>query len=138
MVPFVVEDMDQLYDAPALQLLQARADIRSRHPKSVRDFLGVQRFGRNIKQGMDLGDGAIDAPSRPHFAPMEHELLFDWRQFVHQFLSQQKYMNFQALSSVPFWHTSSFRGVANVCHFGTTLSALRVDPRRDVARVGEV
>jgi hypothetical protein len=32
---------------------------------------------------MNLGDGAIDAPTGAHFAPMEDELLLDWSERAH-------------------------------------------------------
>ena len=35
--------------------------------------------GRDIEQGVHLGDGAVDAPARAHLAPVEDELLLDRR-----------------------------------------------------------
>ena len=51
------------------------------------DFLGVDRARRQIEQGVDLGDGAVDAPAGAHFPPMKDELLFDRRELASLFLS---------------------------------------------------
>ncbi len=49
-----------------LQFLEAGAHVFFFGPGNgelVGDLLGGERLGRQVKQGMDLGDGAIDAPS---------------------------------------------------------------------------
>ncbi len=43
----------------------------------------MERLRRQVEQGVDLCDGAIDAPASTHLAPVEDELLFDWREFFH-------------------------------------------------------
>jgi hypothetical protein len=43
----------------------------------------VDRFGRKVKQGVNLRHGAVDAPARAHLAPVEDELLLDWTEPVH-------------------------------------------------------
>ena len=45
------------------------------------------------KEGVDLGDGAIDSPAGPHFAPMEDKFLRDGGEVRHtyqSFLYKQK------------------------------------------------
>src|SRR5208282_594521 len=86
MVALVAHHMDELYDAPALQFLEAVADVGTRHSQRVADLLGVERLGRDVKQRVNLRDGAVDAPFRAHLAPMQDELLPDWIQFVHNSL----------------------------------------------------
>src|SRR5512145_2417847 len=72
----VSQDMDDLDDAPSLQLVQADADRRAGDRKRLADFFRIERFGAQIKQAMDLGHGTVDAPALTHFAPMDNETLF--------------------------------------------------------------
>ena len=90
MVAFVPHDMDHFYDPPPLQFLEARADVRAGDAQSLGDLLRVKGPGRNVKERVNLRDGAIDAPARPHFAPVQDEFLFHCRQFLHQILLRQK------------------------------------------------
>ncbi len=80
-------------DPPVLQFVETIADIGAGDPEGGGDLLRRQRPGRKEKEGMNLGDGAIDSPARPHFAPMENEFLRDGRERVPAhllFLSKQK------------------------------------------------
>ena len=76
-VALVPEDVGQFDDAPALKLLQAGADIGAGDAKHLDDVVGVERPGGDVEQRVGLGNGAVDPPARPHFAPMENELLLD-------------------------------------------------------------
>jgi hypothetical protein len=66
-----------------LQFVEAVADVGAGDAKGGGDFLGWERTGRKEKKSVDLGDGAIDAPAGPHFAPMEDESLGNGREFFH-------------------------------------------------------
>src|SRR5687768_2315611 len=98
MVTLVPEHVDHFNDAPALQLFEAGADIGAGHTERFGDFLGVERSRGYVKEGMNLGNCTIDAPAGAHLAPMQHELLLDWRQCLHQFLLRQKYQKEPCLS----------------------------------------
>ena len=87
MVAFVAQDMDHFDYAPALQFLEAGADVGPRDAQGFHDVIGIQRFGGDEEQGMDLCDRAVNAPARAHFAPMENELLLNWSESIHLFLS---------------------------------------------------
>ena len=69
------------------------ADVRAGDCEGGGNLLCRQWPWRKKKQGVDLGDGAIDPPARPHFAPMKNELLGNGRERVPThllFLSKQK------------------------------------------------
>ena len=83
MVALIPQDMHKFHDSPSLQFLEAGADVGTGHFQRVRDGFGVQGCRRYEKERVDLGYGAIDAPSRPHLPPMEDELLLDWAEFRH-------------------------------------------------------
>jgi len=85
MVALIAQHMDTLHDSPALQFFEARADIRAGHTERQCNLLRVDRARGQIEQGMDLGDGPIDAPPRAHFSPVQNELLFHRREFLHRF-----------------------------------------------------
>jgi hypothetical protein len=95
MVAFVAQDMDHFDNAPALQFLQAGADVGPRHAQGFHDVIGVQGFWGYEEQGMDLRDRAVDAPTGAHFAPMEDELLLNWRQSIHLFLLFQNIQEYR-------------------------------------------
>src|ERR1041384_7862894 len=80
MVAAVSENVDHADDSPSLQLAQAGADIGAGDRESLGDLLGVERLLRNKKERMDLGHGAIDSPTRAHFAPVQDEFLLDLRE----------------------------------------------------------
>jgi hypothetical protein len=62
--------MGDLDEAPALQLLQAGADLAARTEKGVGDLLGAQRAPR-VQQGVDLRYGGAFAPALSQFAPAQ-------------------------------------------------------------------
>jgi hypothetical protein len=70
--------VNYMHEAPALQFAQASADIRSRQAKQGHDLLGIQRPIRDVEQGMNLGNAAVDSPARAHFAPVKNELVSDF------------------------------------------------------------
>ena len=82
-VPFIAQDVRQLDDAPALQLLQAGADIGPGDVQGFGDLFRVERLRREIEQRMDLGHGAVDAPAGAHLTPMEDEFLLNWAELRH-------------------------------------------------------
>ena len=65
-------DLDKV---PVLQFTEANADVGSRDGERLGDLLGGKGLGREVEQGMDLGDGTVDAPSGAHFPPVEDEFL---------------------------------------------------------------
>src|SRR5712691_11077342 len=73
----VAQNVDDADDAPSLELAQAVADIGAGHGERFGAFLGVEGPRGKEQQGMDLSDGAVDAPAGAHFAPVEDELLGD-------------------------------------------------------------
>src|SRR6266571_1643571 len=77
MLATVAEHRDGPHDPPTLQLVKAGADVRTRHGKRAGDLFRVQRPQREKQEGMNLGDGPIDPPTRSHFAPMEDKSLGD-------------------------------------------------------------
>src|SRR5207249_11370783 len=83
MIPLVPHHMHQFDDSPTLKLLNAVADIRAGNGQSLCDLLSIQRLGRDIQKSVNLSDGAVDAPTRAHFPPVEDELLLNWIQRRH-------------------------------------------------------
>src|SRR5713226_4917073 len=73
----VTQNVDDADNAPSLELAQAVADIGAGNGERFGDFLGMERPRGKEQQGMDLSDGAVDAPAGAHFAPVEDELLRD-------------------------------------------------------------
>src|SRR5712692_4753626 len=73
----VTQNVDDADNAPSLELAQAVADVGAGHGERLGDFLGMERPRGKEQQGMDLSDGAVDAPAGAHFAPVEDELLRD-------------------------------------------------------------
>ena len=82
-----IEDGNALADA------ELRAAFAHHYPEAwghiqarrafMHDVLGIQRVLGNKQQGVDLGDGPIDAPAGAHFSPMKHELLLNWTKRGH-------------------------------------------------------
>ena len=96
MIAPVAEDMNNANDSPALQFMKTIADVGAGDCEGGGNLLRRQWAWRKKKEGMDLGDGAIDPPARSHFAPMENELLGNWRECVPVhllFLFKQKIKN---------------------------------------------
>ena len=73
MVAPVARQVGQADQIPALQFTQAGAHIGACHPQRVGNLLGVHGPALDVQQGVDLGDGAVDAPAGAHFAPMQNE-----------------------------------------------------------------
>ncbi len=73
----VAHDVDDLNDSPILQFAQAVADVRARDPERFGNVFCRQGLLGEIQERMDLGHGSIDPPFRPHFPPVEDELLVD-------------------------------------------------------------
>src|SRR6267378_7797132 len=93
MIAPVTEDMNNANDPPALQFMKTIADVGAGDCEGGGNLLCRQWAWRKKKEGMDLGDGAIDSPARSHFAPMENESLGNGRKMVPihlLFLSKQK------------------------------------------------
>ena len=70
-VAAVAEDVHGLHQLPALQLLDAVADVRTRHAEGVDDFISGHRASQDVEQGMDLRHGAVHPPLGAHFAPVQ-------------------------------------------------------------------
>src|SRR5205823_430769 len=98
-IAFVAQQMNEFDDPPALQLLEAGADVGPRHVERFGDLLRVERPFRNVEQRVNLGHGAIDPPARAHLSPVEDELLLNGRQVLHLFLSIQKLQYEKRLST---------------------------------------
>jgi hypothetical protein len=99
MIAPVAKNMDDTDDAPVLQFAETVADVGASDAQGGGNFLGRERPGGEKKQSVNLSDGAIYAPTRPHFAPMQDEFLGDRQEFFHVnllFLSKQKLMNQRA------------------------------------------
>src|SRR5438552_14472197 len=75
MIAPVAQDMNNANDPTALQFMKTIADVGAGDSEGGGNLPCRQRPRRKKKEGMDLGDGAIDPPARSHFAPMENELL---------------------------------------------------------------
>src|SRR6266581_1021162 len=73
----VAQNVDDANNAPSLELAEAVADVGAGHGERFGDFLGVEGPRGKEQQGMDLSNGAVDAPAGAHFAPVEDELLRD-------------------------------------------------------------
>src|SRR6266496_392596 len=85
MIAPVTENMNDAHNAPVLQFVEAIADVGASDAESGGDLLRRHWPRGKEKEGVDLGDGAIDPPARPHFAPMEDELLRHRRERFHIF-----------------------------------------------------
>jgi hypothetical protein len=81
MLPPVSREVLKANQPPGLKLLQPHGDIGTREAKRLRDFIGRERPGGQEQQGIDLPDGAVDAPPAAHFAKMQNEGLAYWREF---------------------------------------------------------
>jgi hypothetical protein len=93
MVPAIAEDMNDPNDSPVLQIPEAGADIRTGDAQGIYDLVRGERLFGKEKEGMDLGNGAIDSPAGAHFPPVEDEFLGNERQVLHgvqSFLSRRK------------------------------------------------
>ena len=71
-------DLDEV---PVLQFLETVADVGAGDGEGVGDVFGGEGLRRQVEQGMDLGDGAVDSPAGAHFAPVEDEFLHGVGQF---------------------------------------------------------
>src|SRR6476646_630523 len=101
MIAPIAEDMNNANDPPALQFMKTIADVRAGDCEGGGNLLCRQWAWRKKKEGVDLGDGAIDPPARSHFAPMENELLGNGRKMASThllFLSKQKLENIGSYS----------------------------------------
>ena len=83
MIPSIIKNMDKFHDAPTLKFFEAVTDVGAGDVEGGGDFVGRTRAGRDIEQGMNLRDGAVDAPAGAHFSPVQDEFLFDPTQFIH-------------------------------------------------------
>ena len=78
----ISRQVHDLHDAPILQLFEAIAHVRPRHSELVADLLGMKGVVGDKEEGVNLGDGSIDAPLGPHLTPMEDEVLRkEWKIF---------------------------------------------------------
>src|SRR6202162_5839443 len=75
MIATVAQHVHDTDDAPALKFAEAGADVGTSDGEGDGNLIGGQRVRRDEEQGVDLGDGAVDAPAGAHFAPMEDEFL---------------------------------------------------------------
>src|SRR4029453_11084670 len=71
----VAQDVGDADQAPACQFAQAGADVGAGHVEGEGDVFGVHGAGREIEQGVDLRDGAVDPPGGAELTPVEDELL---------------------------------------------------------------
>src|SRR5690606_6079394 len=60
---------------PALQLLEADADVRARECERCCDVFRRQRLGGKEQQRVDLGDGSTHTPAARHLAPVKNTAL---------------------------------------------------------------
>jgi len=72
----------QAHQAPGLQLLQAHAHVGARKLQRLGDLVGIECPRRNEQQGVDLADGAVDAPTAAHFTEVGDELAVEGRKVV--------------------------------------------------------
>src|SRR6478736_4846975 len=82
--------MNDFDNAPVLQFPQTIADVRARYAQRFTDVLGSKGFRRQIQQGMDLSDGAVDSPLKAHLPPMKDKLLLHWRKRRHLYFSSYR------------------------------------------------
>ena len=78
MVAAVAEYVHDLCEAPVLQFAQAGADIGARHIQRFCNVVGGERLAQHEEQRVNLCDGAVDAPARAHFAPVQDEAFGGW------------------------------------------------------------
>ena len=65
------------HEIPIAKFAQTIAHVRARHAKRFRDILRRERPPEHEEQRVDLRHGAVDAPARAHFSPVEHEAFGD-------------------------------------------------------------
>src|SRR5688572_27218354 len=75
MLAAVAEFVDDPDQAPALQFLEAGADIRAGDVERLANFVRRHRLRREHQQRVDLRHRAVDAPAPAHLPPVEDELL---------------------------------------------------------------
>ena len=69
-------------EVPAHEFADRRRDIRAGDAERSGDLLRRHRPAGDVKQRVDLTDGTIDAPGRPHISPLQHEPLQRRRQLA--------------------------------------------------------
>src|ERR1700678_3691882 len=74
-VAAVTDAVVDLDEVPVLEFLEACADVRARDGECFGDIFCGEGFGREIEERVNLGDGAIDAPTGTHLPPVQNELL---------------------------------------------------------------
>ena len=89
----VVGKVLQAHEIPGLKLLQPHRHIGSGETEFLGDLLGVQRPVGEEEEGVDLANGTIDAPARPHLAEVQDELLLERRE-VHCAVPITHFRNF--------------------------------------------
>ena len=67
--------MDHPHQLPAHELAQAGARVAAGDLQQIGDLLGVERPLGEVEERVRLRHGAIDAPARPHLAPVKDEAL---------------------------------------------------------------
>jgi len=80
-VATVPHHMHHLREAPGLEFFQTRTHIGAGDTERVRDLVRCDWAAEQIQQRMNLRDGAVDAPARAHFAPVENESFGNWCEF---------------------------------------------------------
>jgi hypothetical protein len=73
------------HQVPGAQLLEPHADVGARKIERGGDFVGIERALADEQQGINLADGAVDAPAAAHFAKVQHEALGEFRE-LHKWL----------------------------------------------------
>ncbi len=86
----ISHNMDDSDDPPILEFTQARARVGTSHSERLGDLVGGEGFFRKKEQGVDLRDGAVNAPARPHLSPMEDEFLGDGGKVCHRTVFSDK------------------------------------------------
>src|SRR6185436_21131694 len=133
-IALVAADVHQLHDAPSLKLLEARTDVRARNFEGLDDVVGVERIGRDVEQCVDLGDGAVDAPSGAHLAPVTDELLLNGGKLLSfsHFCLDRNYRNYGNVSSPAARRV--FRPVSGDLDYGSALQGLDLVHPADIDR----
>ena len=74
--------VQQLHQPPGLQFLEAHAHVRARKAQRLGHVVGVDGAWREVNEGVDLTDGAVDAPAAAHLAEMADETLHERAEYV--------------------------------------------------------
>ena len=79
----IAENVHRADYAPGFKLADGGAYVGAGDAEGLSDFFCGKRFGGKIKEGVDLGDGAVDAPASAHLTPVKDVLFLESSQFCH-------------------------------------------------------